>query len=407
MDTLDRNKFVLHVDDEILILKTYREIFENSGFQVDSFVDPVGALDAIRDSPEKYSLVVSDYNMAPMNGIDFFKELKAHNYFGIKYRAIVSGEVGGGYFKSLCRKFFDLSSEELILFSKTDIGGLTSFLEKISYQYPIGNEGLKEFYRLEKQALMKGYRPEEDFIVEDCFFEDGQNILDAGCGSGIVCRMLALLNAKKRINIHGIEISKDTAELAKKRVEGIEAFSNIEFQNANLEKIPHPDSFFDVIICRYVYEHMARPQEITNEFFRVLKPGGIFVIIDTNGILINIRSTYYPELDDYQYRLQEMGIPNFDFFINDNLPTYFKKAGFDIENCMSFRDLPMLFNDDESRLIEKTRLSEIFENAKAVLSPVFGGEKKLKQYVDLVNSVLDDSRTEFKYEKRAWKIKKS
>ncbi|PIP94730.1 MAG: hypothetical protein COW00_02415 [Bdellovibrio sp. CG12_big_fil_rev_8_21_14_0_65_39_13] len=407
MNTLDRNKFVLHVDDEVLILKTYREIFENSGFQVDSFVDPVGALDAIKDSPEKYSLVVSDYNMAPMNGIDFFKELKAHNYFGIKYRAIISGEVGAGYFNSLCRKYFDLSSEELILFSKTDIRGLTSFLERISYQYPIGNEGLKEFYRLEKQALMKGYRPEEDFILEDCLFEDGQNILDAGCGSGVVCRMLALLNAKKSINIHGIEISKGTAELAQKRIEGIEAFSNIEFQNANLEEIPHPDSFFDVIICRYVYEHMARPQKITDELFRVLKPGGILIVVDTNGLLINIRSAYYPELDNYQYKLQERGIPNFDFFINDNLPAYLNEAGFEVDNCMSFRDLPILFNDDESRLIEKTRLREVFENAQGVLAPVFGGDKELGQYVDLVNSVLDDSRTKFKYDKRVWKIRKS
>lgn len=405
METSETCNFVAHLDDEEQILETFRHIFEESGFKVDSFTDPSDAFNAIKSSPEKYSLIVSDFNMAPMNGIEFFKKLKAHDYFNIKHRAILSGEVGTRHFTQKCQQDFDLISNEIVLFSKINIREIISFLKKISYQYPLGNEGQKEFYRLEKQALMKGFRPEEEFLLKDCLFKEGQNVLDAGCGSGIICRMLALINAEKNVHIHGIEVSKDTAFLAQKRIEGIEVFSNITLTQANLENVPFPDESFDSIICRYVYEHMANPQKVTNEFFRLLRPGGRLMVVDSNGLLINIRSNHYPQLNEFQDNLVGKGIPNFDFFINDNLPSYLEKAGFSVgPESMSFREIPIIFDDDESKQIEKNRLKEVFENAKSVLIPVLGGEDEFEDYVNLVNKVLYDSRTEFTYDKRFWKI---
>lgn len=405
METSETCNFVVHLDDEKQILETFRHIFEESGFKVDSFTDPSDAFNAIQSSPKKYSLIVSDFHMTPMNGIEFFKKLKAHDYFNIKHRAILSGEVGTYHFTQKCQQNFDITSDEIVLFSKINIKGIISFLKKISYQYPLGNEGKKEFYRLEKQALMKGFRPEEEFLLEDCLFGEGQNVLDAGCGSGIICRMLALINAKKNVHFHGIEVSKETAFLAQKRIEGIELFSNITLTQANLENVPYPDESFDAIICRYVYEHMANPQQVTDEFFRLLRPGGKLMVIDSNGLLINIRSNHYPQINEFQDKLAVKGIPNFDFFINDNLPSYLERAGFNVGvESMIFREIPIIFRDDESRQIEKSRLKEVFENAKSVLVPVLGGENELDNYINLVNKALDDSRTKFKYDKRFWKI---
>ena len=45
-----------------------------------------------------------------------------------------------------------------------------------------------------------------------------------------------------------------------------------------LHKIPKPDGFFDVIICNAVLEHVANPEEIMEEFARVLRDDGILYL---------------------------------------------------------------------------------------------------------------------------------
>jgi SAM-dependent methyltransferase len=45
-----------------------------------------------------------------------------------------------------------------------------------------------------------------------------------------------------------------------------------------LHKIPVDDGFFDAVFCNAVLEHVANPTEIVEEFYRVLKPGGILYL---------------------------------------------------------------------------------------------------------------------------------
>jgi len=45
-----------------------------------------------------------------------------------------------------------------------------------------------------------------------------------------------------------------------------------------LHQIPKPDGFFDVIICNAVLEHVANPDEIMDEFARVLKDDGLLYL---------------------------------------------------------------------------------------------------------------------------------
>jgi SAM-dependent methyltransferase len=48
---------------------------------------------------------------------------------------------------------------------------------------------------------------------------------------------------------------------------------NIDFVSP-LHEIPTADGFFDTIICNAVLEHVANPDEIMDEFARVMAPGG-------------------------------------------------------------------------------------------------------------------------------------
>ena len=46
--------------------------------------------------------------------------------------------------------------------------------------------------------------------------------------------------------------------------------------------LPYPDDRFDVIISRYVFEHVANPSFVARELLRVLKPGGVIAAMTPN-----------------------------------------------------------------------------------------------------------------------------
>jgi SAM-dependent methyltransferase len=51
----------------------------------------------------------------------------------------------------------------------------------------------------------------------------------------------------------------------------------------SLDKIPQPDNTYDVIINTQVLEHVANPQAVINEFYRVLKNGGKLFLTAPQG----------------------------------------------------------------------------------------------------------------------------
>lgn len=46
--------------------------------------------------------------------------------------------------------------------------------------------------------------------------------------------------------------------------------------------LPYPDNHFDVIVARYVFEHVADPASTARELLRILKPGGIIAATTPN-----------------------------------------------------------------------------------------------------------------------------
>lgn len=102
--------------------------------------------------------------------------------------------------------------------------------------------------------------------------------LDVCCGTGDFS--LALLKAcRPGMKLTGADLSEAMLSLAKKRLPGA------AFVKAEAKKLPFPDASFDLVTISFATRNLNldRPRmlEALREFRRVLKPGGVFLNLET------------------------------------------------------------------------------------------------------------------------------
>ncbi len=76
--TVDKNMNILIVDDYKTMLRIINNLLRQLGFvNIDEATDGTMALDLF--NKKKYGLVISDWNMEPMSGLDLLKNVRALN----------------------------------------------------------------------------------------------------------------------------------------------------------------------------------------------------------------------------------------------------------------------------------------------------------------------------------------
>jgi SAM-dependent methyltransferase len=99
---------------------------------------------------------------------------------------------------------------------------------------------------------------------------EGKTVLELGCSSGY------LLNSfRQRENFKAIGAEIDPKALARARAQ---YGKDIEFVHTTPGHIPLSDGSVDVVYTIDTIEHLSRPHDIFMDVFRVLKPGGMFLI---------------------------------------------------------------------------------------------------------------------------------
>ena len=68
--TQGRNRHLLYLDDEEMLVELVRAKFESLGYRVTGCTNPAEALDAVRADPTGFDIVVTDYNMPGLSGLE-------------------------------------------------------------------------------------------------------------------------------------------------------------------------------------------------------------------------------------------------------------------------------------------------------------------------------------------------
>ncbi|WP_284615537.1 CHASE domain-containing protein [Aquabacterium humicola] len=71
-----RGERLLYVDDDAVMVMTVEALLERAGYRVRAFVDARAALEALRAEPEAFDLVITDYNMPELSGLDVVRALR-------------------------------------------------------------------------------------------------------------------------------------------------------------------------------------------------------------------------------------------------------------------------------------------------------------------------------------------
>jgi demethylmenaquinone methyltransferase/2-methoxy-6-polyprenyl-1,4-benzoquinol methylase len=106
-----------------------------------------------------------------------------------------------------------------------------------------------------------------------------ETILDIATGTGDLAILMAKTNAK---NIIGLDISSGMLEVGKKKIAEKKLDSVIEMVLGDSENMPFPDNHFDAITVSFGIRNFETLETGLQEILRVLKPSGIFVILETS-----------------------------------------------------------------------------------------------------------------------------
>jgi arsenite methyltransferase len=151
------------------------------------------------------------------------------------------------------------------------------------FRYPTGRAGLEA---LGYDPVMAGSLP--DTVAEAYCgvgnpfslgpIREGEAVLDIGCGAGVDSIIAAKLTGSSGA-VTGIDLVPGMLAKARQnaRLAGVD---NVTFQESAAEKLPFPDQSFAVVISNGVFNLVVDKERALAEVYRVLKPGGRFLLAD-------------------------------------------------------------------------------------------------------------------------------
>ncbi len=102
-------------------------------------------------------------------------------------------------------------------------------------------------------------------------------VLDLGCGPGTITLGLA----RRARRVVGLDAAAKMVEQARELAADSEV-RNVSFEVGSAYELPFGDGSFDVVYAHQVMQHLADPVRALREAHRVLRPGGLVAVRDSD-----------------------------------------------------------------------------------------------------------------------------
>lgn len=109
----------------------------------------------------------------------------------------------------------------------------------------------------------------------------GEQVLDVGAGPGLLAQEMAPLVGPRGL-VRGIDLSDDMVEHARAACAEQPFAAWVDFQVADATALPFEAAHFDAAVSTQVYEYVQDLDAALAELWRVLRPGGRALVLDTD-----------------------------------------------------------------------------------------------------------------------------
>jgi len=110
--------------------------------------------------------------------------------------------------------------------------------------------------------------------------EAPKNVLDIATGTGDLAIQFAAQIPDAKIT--GLDISQGMLDVAIKKTAHLSYKDRLQFMQADSEQMPFDDNSFDVITVSFGIRNFETLEKGLAEIYRVLAPGGLFVVLETS-----------------------------------------------------------------------------------------------------------------------------
>lgn len=146
------------------------------------------------------------------------------------------------------------------------------------------------------------------------------NILDVGCGGGLLCEPLARLGAQ----VTGIDASPEAIEVARQHAQ--EQDLSITYHLGSIEQLAKQEAAFDILIASEIIEHVDNVPLFIESCHRLTKPGGLLIFSTLNRTLKSFGLGIFAA--EYLLRLIPRGTHSWHKFLKPSeLTTYLRSYG--------------------------------------------------------------------------------
>ena len=162
-----------------------------------------------------------------------------------------------------------------------------------------------------------------------------KQVLDVGCGGGILAESMALAGA----GVTGIDLAEKSLQVA--RLHGLETGVHVDYQAIAVETLAQQQpGTFDIVTCMEMLEHVPDPVAIVRACATLVKAGGWVFFSTLNR---NLKSFLYAIIGaEYILRLLPRGTHSYEHFITPSeLGRTARAAGLTIQALQGLRYNPL------------------------------------------------------------------